>query len=113
MATTTPEVRRIPLRVAGVIGLASAVVYLIVILGETDSPLLTLAIFWLVVMIGSGLLAWYAVEAERGRMMARLAAGGFFLVGLFSNPVFAVVFLVAVVLCIVGSARLEGVQGRP
>jgi nicotinamide riboside transporter PnuC len=106
--TDPVEVRPVPLRVAGVIGLASAVVYFIVILGQDDRSLLPLALFWLAVMTGSALLAWYAGESEkRGRRMARTAAAGFFLVGLFTNPFFAVVFLVAVVLCVVGSARFE------
>ncbi|MFQ5522292.1 MAG: hypothetical protein ACE5F5_01770 [Acidimicrobiia bacterium] len=104
------QVRRLPLRTAGALGLASAGVYVIVLLGQESVPLL--ALFWLVVMGGAGILAWTASGSpDRGRVMARIAAAGFFLVGLFSNPFFAVVFLVAVVLCVVGSARLDRSAG--
>ncbi len=85
--------------------MVSASVYVIVILGQESVP--PLALFWLAVMGGAGILAWSAGDSPtRGRAMARMAAAGFFLVGLFSSPFFAVVFLVAVVLCVAGSARL-------
>ncbi len=104
------QLRRLPLRAAGVIGLGSATMYVIVLLGQESVP--PLALFWLVIMGGAGILAWTAADSViRGRVMARTAALGFFLVGLFSNPFFAVVFLIAVVLCLVGTANWDRAAG--
>ena len=105
METPSNGLRRLPLRIAGVIGLASAVVYLAVLLGQEDTSLLPQAIFWFGVMLTAGLLAWFADRLEhRGRQSAIIAAGLFFVLGVFSNLVFAMVYLLTTVLSVAGFA---------
>jgi MFS family permease len=105
METSPNGLRRMPLRIAGVIGLASAVVYLAVVLGQEDTSSRPQAIFWFGVMLVAGLLAWFADRLEhRGRRSAMVAAGLFFVLGVFSSVVFAIVYLVSTLLSVAGFA---------
>lgn len=70
------------------------------IVGETDA-VERVAIFWLVVMATAALLAWFADEFQ-GRRAAVAAAVLFFILGILSPILFAVIFLVAVSLCVIG-----------
>lgn len=93
------EVRPVPLKIAGVIGMLTTALYLTVVLNQGDGfgP----ELFWLVLMATAALLAWYA-DRFAGRRGAMAAAAIFFVLGLVSPWVLAVAFLAAVVLCIVG-----------
>ncbi len=63
------------------------------------------AIFWLGVMLIAGFLAWFADRLEhQGRRSAMIAAGLFFVLGVFSNVVFAIVYLVSTLLSVAGFA---------
>jgi MFS family permease len=105
METSPNGLRRLPLRIAGVIGLASAVVYLAVVLGQEDTSSLPQAIFWLGVVLVAGFLAWFADRLEhQGRRSAMIAAGLFFVLGVFSNVVFVIVYLVSTLLSVAGFA---------
>lgn len=98
--------RRLPLRSAGIIGVVSALVYLGGVLGLGDTEFLPQAVFWFVVMLAAGLLAWFAGKfRSRGRAAAMTAAILFFVVALFSGAsVFVVAFLVAALLSVAGFA---------
>lgn len=99
----TAEIRRLPVRIAGLAGVVAAFLYLAGILGQDDTEALPQAMFWFAVMMGAGLLAWFADRlADRARLSAVLAGGLFFVIAVFSNLVFATVFLVATALCVVG-----------
>lgn len=90
---------------AGVIGLASATIYLAGVLGAEDDSRLTAAILFLIVMFAAGVLAWFADRSFRhGRTMALTAAGAFFVLGVLSSVVFAVIYLVATVFAVLGFA---------
>lgn len=105
METSSKGLIRIPLRIAGVIGLTSAVIYIGVVFGQEDTSLLPQAFFWFGVMLMAGLLAWFADRFEhRGRRSAMIAAGLFFVVAVFSSMVFAMVYLLATVLSVAGFA---------
>lgn len=93
--------RPIPLRIAGVIGILTTAFYLAVAVGQEAG--VGPALFWLVVMAIASLLAWYAEEFP-GRRAAIAAAALFFVLGVVSPDFFAIVFLVAVVLCFIGFA---------
>lgn len=113
---TAPNgLRRLPLRIAGSIGLVASLIYLGGVLGQDDTTFMPQAIFWFLVMSGAGLTAWFADRSLRhGRRMAIGAAGAFFVVGLFSNVVFAVVFAIALVFAIAGFVGLSGSdEGKP
>lgn len=109
-----PQVRRLPLRIAGTIGLFSAVFYLAIIVGEEDTSLLPQAIFWLILMTTAGILAWSADHSvERGRAMAMGAAAIFFILGLLALEIFVIVFLVALVFSVLGFAGMgQASQGE-
>lgn len=103
METPSKGLSRMPLRIAGVIGLASAVIYIGGALGQEDTSLLPQAFFWFGVMLTAGLLAWFADRFEhRGRRSAMIAAGLFFVVAVFSGVVFAIVYLLTTVLSVAG-----------
>ncbi|MCH7581687.1 MAG: hypothetical protein IIC72_03550 [Acidobacteria bacterium] len=105
METPSKGLSRMPLRIAGVIGLASAVIYIGGALGQEDTSLLPQAFFWFGVMLTAGLLAWFADRFEhRGRRSAMIAAGLFFVVAVFSGVVFAMVYLLTTVLSVAGFA---------
>jgi len=113
METSSNGLRRLPLRIAGIIGLAGAVFYLAVLLGQEDTSSRPQAIFWLGVMVTAGLLAWFADRFEhQGRRSAMIAAGLFFVLGVFSNPVFAVVYLLTTMLSVVGFAGTSPSSGE-
>lgn len=105
------KLRHIPLKIAGVIGLLSTAFYLAVAVGQETG--VGPAALWLVMMASASLLAWFADEFE-GRRAAIVAAGLFFILGIASPPFFAVVFLVAVVLCVLGFVDFRPrADGRP
>ena len=93
--------RPLPLKIAGVIGILSTAFYLAVAVGQEAG--LGPAVFWVVLMATASLLAWYADEFP-GRRAAIVAAVLFFVLGVVSPDFFAVVFLLAVVLCFIGFA---------
>lgn len=95
----SPEVRPVPLKIAGVIGMLTSALYLTVVLNQGDG--LGPELFWLVLMATGALLAWYANRFE-GRRGAMAAAAIFFVLGLVSPWVLAVAFLIAVALCVAG-----------
>lgn len=97
-----PQVRGMPLKIAGIIGLVSAFIYLAGLIGQDDTTFLPQAIFWFAVMVAAGLLAWFAAGGK-GRVMAVAAAALFFILGLFSGSWFAVaVYLAAFILSVIG-----------
>jgi hypothetical protein len=113
METSSNGLRRLPLRVAGVIGLASALVYLAVVLGQEDTSMLALAILWFALMLTAGLLAWFADRLEHlGRRSAMIAAGLFFVLGVLSSPVFAMVYLLTTMLSVAGFAGTSPSSGE-
>jgi hypothetical protein len=113
MEASSKGLIRIPLRIAGIIGLASAVIYIGVALGQEDTSLLPQAFFWFGVMFTAGLLAWFADRLEqRGRRSAMIAAGLFFVVAVFSDTVFAMVYLLATVLSVAGFALTSRSSGE-
>lgn len=100
--------RRLPLKVAGVIGIFSAALYLAVILGQTDSSQTASAVFWLVLIAAAGLLTWLADDSPtHGRRMAMGAAGLYFILGIFASTAFMVVFLAGMILTILGFAGVS------
>ncbi len=107
-----PALRRLPLRVAGVIGILSGILFLAIILGLGEPSGIGLEVVWLVLMLAAGLLAWFADRSvQRGRMMAMSAAGIFFLLGMFSQGGMVWVFLAALVLSTLGFAGMGGAEG--
>lgn len=113
METPSNGLRRMPLRAAGIIGSASAVIYAGIVLGQEDTSLFPQAIFWFGVMLTAGLLAWFADRLEhRGRRSAMTAAGLFVVLGVFSNTVFAVVYFVTTLLTVAGFAGTESSPGE-
>ena len=91
--------RPLPLKIAGVIGVFVMAFYLAVAIGDPEG--IGPAIFWVVLMGTAAVLAWFADQFE-GKRAAYGAAALFFVLGILSPPLFAAVFLVAVVLCVVG-----------
>ena len=103
MAETSRPIRPIPLKIAGVIGFLSAALYLAVIVGVEDRSGFPQAYLWLAVMVFAGLLAWFADSVTgRERRMAFGATGLFFLLAIFSSPIFVVVYLTATFLAVFG-----------
>ena len=99
------RLRGIPLKAAGAIGVVSSLVYLAGVLSQEDTTYLPPALFWFAVMICAGVVAWLADRSrEHGRRMAIASGVAFFVLALFSNVVFTIIFLVALVLVIVGLA---------
>lgn len=97
--------RPLPLKVAGSIAVVASLVYLGGVLGQDDTRFLPQAFFWFFVMFAGGVMAWFADRSmEHGKRMAIGSAAVFFILGLFSNAVFAVVFVVAVALSVGGFA---------
>lgn len=108
MEELAPKVRRLPLRIAGVIGLFSAVLHLAIILGQEDTPQMAQAVFWLALMVAAGILAWSADSSgTRARKQAIGAAAIFFVLGQVSSAqLFVIVFLVALVFSVLGFAGM-------
>ena len=104
MEERNPEIRRLPLKIAGVIGFFSAALYLAVVLGQEDTTQLPLAIFWLIVMTAASALAWLSDGVPgRERQMAIGATIVFFVLAMFSSALFVVVvYLLATVLSAAG-----------
>jgi FtsH-binding integral membrane protein len=95
------------LRIAGAIGLGSVVVYVAVVAGQEDRASVPQAVFWVVVILGAGALAWFAERSSaHGRRMAMSAATMFFVVSVFSSGVFVAVYLTATVLTVLGFLRI-------
>lgn len=96
---STPNVRPLPLKIAGGIGMLATAFYLAVVVGHEDG--VGPALFWLALMASAALLAWFADQFP-GRRAAITAAGIFFVLGIFSPIFLALVFLLAVILCVIG-----------
>ena len=97
------RLRSIPFKAAGAIGVVSSLVYLAGVLGQEDTAFLPQALFWFAVMLSAGVVAWLADRSQQhGRRMAMASGVAFFVLALFSNIVFTIIFLVALVLVVVG-----------
>ena len=102
------KLRRLPLKVAGVIGIFSAAFHLAVLLGIGEASESAVVIGLILLMFVAGILSWVAPDIRaHGRRLAMAAAALFFLVGLPSSTVFVYIFLVALVLAILGFAGVE------
>lgn len=101
-AAEAPAVRPIPLKIAAVIGVLVTAMYLAVAIGQPEG--IGPAIFWMVLIATASGLAWFADQFE-GRTAAVVAAVIFFVLGILSAPLLAIIFLVAVLLCMVGFVR--------
>lgn len=89
-------VRRIPLKIAGVIGFFNAVLYLALIVGVEDRSSIPQAYIWLAIMVLAGGLAWFANRVTgKERRMAIGATVLFFILASFSSPIFVFVYLTA------------------
>lgn len=100
--------RRLPLKIAGVIGIFSAAFHLAILLGIGGGLESGAVVGLIILMFLAGVLAWIAPEVSaNGRRVAMTAAGIFFLVGLPTSTVFVYIFLVALVLTILGFAGVE------
>lgn len=96
MTESSRIIRPIPLKIAGVIGILSAVLYLAVIVGVEDRSGFPQAYLWLAIMLSAGVLAWFADRVTgKERRMALGAAVLFFFLAMFSSPVFVLVYLTA------------------
>lgn len=86
----------------------ASLVYLAGVLGQDEATFLPQALFWFAVMASAGVAAWFADRSsQNGRAMAIGAGIAFFVLALFSNVVFTVVFLTAAVLVIVGLSMMR------
>lgn len=113
MENTTTELRRLPLRIAGVIGMASALIYIAGVAGAEDTSQVPAAVAWFLVIMVAGATAWLADRSSKyGRNMAIGAAGVFFIVGVLSSTVFAVIYLIATVMTVLGFAGTSR-EGTP
>jgi len=109
MDETPVAIRRIPLKIAGVIGFLSAGLYLAVIVGVEDRSGFPQAYVWLALITLAGGLAWFADRVTgRERRMAFGATALFFLLSLFF-PELKVAYLLATVLAVFGWVGV----GRP
>jgi len=103
MGDSPVRVRRIPLKIAGIIGFLNAVLYLAVIVSVEDRSGFPQALVWLAIMVLAGGLAWFADRVTgRERRMAMGASILFFLLATFSSPVFVLVYLAATFLAAFG-----------
>lgn len=101
------NLRRMPLKIAGVIGIFSAAFHLAILVGASGASRDPAAIAWVVLMFVGGFLAWIAPDAtSHGRRLAMGAAASFFIVGLPASTVFVVIFLGSLVLTIIGFAGI-------
>lgn len=97
--------RKLPLRVAGLLGVIASLVYVAGILGQEDTEFVPQALFWFAIMLVAGASAWYADRSQRyGHMLARGAAVAYFVLGLVSNVIFMIGFVLALVLAVAGFA---------
>ena len=112
MKETPTRVRRLPLRLAGVIGIASAILYLAGVAGADDDTYLVAAGFWFFVTVVAGMVAWFADRSEQyGRRMAIGATVAFLVLGVLSSAtVFVVIYFVAMILCAAGFLGLESAR---
>lgn len=105
MDTASKGLRRLPLRMAGLLGVIASLVYIAGIRGQDDTTFLPQALFWFSVMLLAGGSAWYADRSLRyGHVLARGAAVAYFVLGLVSNVVFMIGFVLALVLAVAGFA---------
>ena len=103
--TAANGLRRLPLRMAGLLGVIASLVYVAGILGQEDTTFLPQALFWFAVMLLAGGSAWYADRSLRyGHLLARGAAVAYFVLGLVSNVIFMIGFVLALVLAVAGFA---------
>ncbi len=105
MMTENPRIiRRIPLKIAGVIGFLSAALYFAVIVGEEDRSAFPQAYLWLAIMTLAGVLAWFAdrVNGRERRMALGATVLFFFLLSFSTSSIFVVVYLTATFLAAFG-----------
>ncbi|MGB7859652.1 MAG: hypothetical protein WBM90_04070 [Acidimicrobiia bacterium] len=104
-------IRSLPLKIAGVIGVLSAVMYLYVTLGTDSGSIGAEAFLWLIVLTAAGLLALFADRVQgRERALAIASASLFFLLAMFASPVFVLVYLFSAILALAG---LWGTRTEP
>lgn len=83
----------------------ASLVYIAGILGQEDTTFLPQALFWFAVMLLAGASAWYADRSLRyGHLLARGAAVAHFVLGLVSNVIFMIGFVLALALAVAGFA---------
>ncbi len=108
METAPNGLRKLPLRIAGSIGVIAALVYVAGILGQEDTTFVPQAFFWFSVMLVAGGTAWYADRSLRhGHTLARVSAVAYFVLGLVSNLIFTIGFVLALALSVGGFAGTE------
>lgn len=101
-------VRPLPLKIAAIVGVILLGVYGALLL---DDNLSVGSVFWGIVLATGIILAWFADQL--GRRSAQIAAGVFFVLGILSAPIYAVVFLVMVILCLLGFVRFGNDEEQP
>lgn len=89
------------------IGLASAVLYISLILGQGEPSLVPLALVYFALMAGAGFVALFADRTpdRTARRLAWLAFAVFFVIGVLSILTIGVLFLIAAVLTIFSLSR--------
>ncbi|MDH3463157.1 MAG: hypothetical protein OEM32_05990 [Acidimicrobiia bacterium] len=94
-------------RGAGAIGIVTAVLYLALVIGAGDDANFAIALGWLVLMGGAGILAWFAdrAPARSGRRMMWAAFTLFFVIGVVSIYTIGILYLIASVLSIFSLSR--------
>lgn len=92
------------------IGMFTFAFYLAVAVGQVAG--VAPAVPWLVLMATASILSWFADQFQ-GRRAAVAAAAIFFVLGIVSPIFFAIVFLVAVVLCVIGFVDYRPGRERP
>jgi hypothetical protein len=99
-------------RSAGVVGLFNATLYLAVVIGQAEGGYVSEG-SWFIAMVAAGLLAWFADRRAppRDRRTTFVAMGLFFAIGVLSTLIFALFYLGAVVLCLIGLAPV--IDGAP
>lgn len=94
-------------RSAGAIGMVTAVIYLALIVGESDRDQVPQAVVWFAFMAAAGLFAWFAdrTSIRRGRRLLWAAFSLFFVIGVLSILTIGILYLMASVLSIVALSR--------
>ena len=93
-----PRIRKIPLKIAAVIGLFGATLYIAEVVGSEELSSIPQAYFWAVVMFGTSGMAWFADWfPERARGLAVASSILFFVLALVSpsGTLFPLVYLLA------------------
>lgn len=96
-------------------GVISALLYLGILVGTGGGTELVAVAGWFLIMMGAGLLAWFADRVEMvrtGRRMVWAAFSIFFVIGVISIFTIGVLFLLASLLCVFSLSRSTATVGR-